>query len=124
MAAPKGNKYAAGNRGGGAPRMYDPKFAKMATKARSAAPISSRPWRHVSYGSFCQPIGNRPCRPRNGRLMVVASAGFRADALLKAHTVAGQKRIAAEHAAYLLKGLVNGHDAITETVRPPCACRR
>jgi transcriptional regulator with XRE-family HTH domain len=36
MAAPKGNKYAAGNKGGGAPRKYDPKFAKMATKACQA----------------------------------------------------------------------------------------
>ena len=37
MAAPKGNKYAAGNKGGrGGPPKYNPKFAQMATKACQA----------------------------------------------------------------------------------------
>jgi hypothetical protein len=36
MPAPKGNQNAKGNKGGGAPTKYEPKFAKMAEKACQA----------------------------------------------------------------------------------------
>lgn len=36
MPAPKGNKNAVGNKGGGAPSLYQPKFAAMAVKACEA----------------------------------------------------------------------------------------
>ncbi len=32
MAAPKGNKYAKGNRGGGRPTLYKPKYAEIAER--------------------------------------------------------------------------------------------